>query len=283
MANQPTVLVEDFGLREAEREVSQILSEQESRNLEEDHQGSYMQRCGNNNPCLPGLVCSDIGFGKRCTPSRECLQTRLAEFEAKFDLEDYKARTFQDAGIAETELKEMFAGSKDRKAFVNSPSVEAVMRSVRIIWDEPLHYLWEMQRDCAMFSNSSNFTGTFHEDRVQYSGVHFEAGLLADFSATTLTANSDSPVSSSLNHTRVCVGAELLGGVEIGLVAGTAVARFDCYDGVSVLADLDAGAGLVFGAAGGFALNGNGFLETSIALGGGFGAGVSVCCASRNV
>jgi hypothetical protein len=76
-----------------------------------------------------------------------------------------------------------------------------------------------MQKDCAMLSNSSNLTAKFHKDRVQYSGIHFEARFLDDFSVTQLTA-SESEV-SSLNHSRICVGAETLAGVEIGFVTGT--------------------------------------------------------------
>jgi hypothetical protein len=73
---------------------------------------------------VPTLV-----LGQMHATSQECLQTRLIEFEAKFDLQLYKARAFQDAGKAEIDLKEMFASTstKDRQACVDSLSVEAVM------------------------------------------------------------------------------------------------------------------------------------------------------------
>jgi hypothetical protein len=41
------------------------------------------------------------------------------------------------------ELQDTFA--------VCSPALEAVMRSTRIIWDELLYDMWEMQLDCAIY------------------------------------------------------------------------------------------------------------------------------------
>lgn len=241
---------------------------------------TYGQRCGRRNACVEGLVCEfgDLPLANRCIPDRNCLEERLIQFEATYDMEMYKQQVFEQTGVSEEELVRLFRESKSRKVFIETETTRSLMDAIHTVLAEPAKGLRVIQQDCAGLVMEPRSESQDEQDGDElgtfYVGFQIEAGAL--FEGTFQYLQSEAGTS----FYRGCFGA--LGvGAEFSLVLGQSLAPSDGLMCFSLMFDLDAGAVLNLGAAGGIQSSGWPFIEFTVGGGLSASAGVNTCYADQ--
>jgi hypothetical protein len=173
-------------LRDSEKDLASFLDQQQAaqdgtsfrRALEGSQK--FGDRCGNNNQCLEGMDCTetnDFGFN-RCLPN-SCFDETLAR--SNFDLPNYKANLFEEAGYSESDIMTALAVAKNERAFLETDEFQAL----RLALDaniQPLKTFLDVSRTC-IGSPGSRTNGT--NGTVSYIGLHIEVSTVITLSFRT--------------------------------------------------------------------------------------------------
>lgn len=267
-------------LEEESSSYPDFLKQQSSRFLQDEADGQKLgQRCGRNTECSAELACTRSTFSRRCMPPKDCLQERLAEFEAKYgDMEDYKAMVLGNAGTSQQELIQQVQRSSLEGNY-DSSTFPSVIDSMNQIMPEPILEMRAIFKECGVSMLANSTENTQDVPPVEYVGYHVEAGLGLAGSFSYIQAKTAKGYQQ--NYVRYCFGVELGGGAEFSFLFGQYPEGTNVIDlqGGSIYAGLDLGLVWHIGAGGGQSFDNLGFFEIAPGVGAGASVGSSVCWA----